>query len=177
MPTSFDEYTAKEDDLVEILDDQGYPFMVVSLKQARRQKLCYRAVIVLFYDREGLLYLQKRSKHSVLYPELWDVAASSYVAANESGQDAALRCLYSLLGVKSTHCVCRTVIHKPEQFSNLNIAIFQASAPACTPSPDSKEVDSLISVSKNELDVLLRDFPDQISPILNFAATQKLIFS
>lgn len=175
MPTSFEEHTA-EDDLVEVLDDQGQPFMVVSLKHARRQKLCYRAVIVLFYDREGLLYLQKRSKHSALYPELWDVAAS-YVAANESGQDAALRCLYSMLGVKSTHCVCKTVTHKPAEFSNLNIAIFHASAPACTPSPDSKEVDSLISVTKTELDMLLRDFPDQVSPILKFAAGQGLIFS
>ena len=119
------------DYLVEILDNSGCPFMVMSLGQAFRQNLRYQLVLCLLYDRYGSLYLFQRSKQSPFFPDLWDIPLG-VVRAGESPYDTAIDCLYSSLRVRPSSCVeiCREV---GTFFKDTDFLTFQAQAPSQSP--------------------------------------------
>lgn len=177
MPSLFHSYTYDNDEeLVEILDQNSQPFMVVALSQAEKQNLYFRIVIALLHNATGLLYLQKRSKHSLFYPEQWDVGFT-HIKATEASKDAAYRCLYQDLGVRATHSTCIHNAHSSPKYGRLGVSVFRCLAPSTAPAPDHKNIDSIICVNKMELNVLINEFPDQIAPALRFVAENNLPFT
>lgn len=166
---------SQADCLVEILDDFGSPFMVMSLGQAFRQGLRYQLALCLLYDRHGSLYLFQRSKQSPFFPDLWDVPLA-VVRAGESPFDTVIDGLYSSLRVRPSSCVeiCREAGASFQ--GSPDFLTFQALAPSQTPAPDSPDIDQLVCVDEKDFQVLLKDFPDQISPPLRYVGERALAF-
>jgi 8-oxo-dGTP pyrophosphatase MutT (NUDIX family) len=91
------EHPAEE--LVEIVDRDNNPIGAVSRRVMRQQRLIHRASYVLVFNRQGELFLQKRTLTKDVYPGYWDVAAGGVVQAGESYQESAIRELREELGV------------------------------------------------------------------------------
>ena len=177
MPDLYSLYTEQQTvELVEILDDKGRAFMVMSLAQAHKQGLCYQLVIALLYCPQGLLYIQQRSRQSPLFPAIWDVSSVVPVRANEAPGDAVSRGLYETLRVRPTNCVEINSDLRKLPHGAHRIVTFQALAPSQTPAPDSRFVDRLIQVTALELELILKDFPDQASPALCYIGEKGLAF-
>ena len=147
--------------LVEILDADGRPFMLMSLEQAFGQGLRHQLTASLLLDRQGRLYLFQRAKQSPFFPELWDIPLAA-VQAGEAPLDAALRSIYAELRVRPSHCLPVAVKDGPSP----ELLVFRAFAPSQIPAPDNPLLEKLLCVGKKEMRMLLRDFPAQLSPLL-----------
>ena len=86
--------------LVELLEGYGRPFMLTSLKTASKLGLLRRIVLICLKNTRGMVYLQKHTESAPLYAGLWDVSAIGSVFAGESPEDAAERELFQQLGIR-----------------------------------------------------------------------------
>jgi 8-oxo-dGTP pyrophosphatase MutT (NUDIX family) len=87
------------EELVEIVDRDNNPIGAVSRRIMRQQRLIHRASYILVFNRQGQLFLQKRTMTKDVYPGYWDPAAGGVVLAGESYMESALRELREELGV------------------------------------------------------------------------------
>jgi isopentenyldiphosphate isomerase len=87
------------EELVEIVDRDNNPIGAVTRRIMRQQRLIHRASYILVFNRQGQLFLQKRTLTKDIYPGYWDPAAGGVVLAGESYVDSALRELREELGV------------------------------------------------------------------------------
>ena len=69
-------------------------------REVHAQGLLHRAVHVLVFNREGELFLQKRSRNKDTAPGAWDSSASGHVDAGEDYDDCARRELGEEIGLK-----------------------------------------------------------------------------
>ncbi|MCL2789300.1 MAG: NUDIX hydrolase YfcD [Desulfobulbus sp.] len=93
-------------ELVEIVDRDNHSIGAVTRQIMRQQNLIHRASYVLVFNRNGQLFIQKRTRTKDIYPGCWDLAAGGVVLAGESYLESAQRELreeLELTGVKLTH--------------------------------------------------------------------------
>jgi isopentenyldiphosphate isomerase len=90
--------TATEEQ-VQIVDRQNRPTGVAARSVMRRQALTHRASYILVFNRDGDLFLQRRTISKDIYPGYWDVAAGGVVLAGESFEVSAERELAEELGI------------------------------------------------------------------------------
>jgi len=64
-----------------------------------RLGLRHRATHILVFDREGRIFLQRRSRNKDINPGLWDTSAAGHVDPGESYDDCARRELAEELGI------------------------------------------------------------------------------
>ena len=96
--------SAKE--LVEIVDRNNNSIGAVTRHIMRQQNLPHRASYVLVFNRNGQLFIQKRTRTKDIYPGCWDLAAGGVVLAGESYLESAQRELreeLGLTGARLTH--------------------------------------------------------------------------
>jgi len=80
-----------EDEMLDIVDDDDRV-----LSQAPRRKVLdeyhvHRAVVFFVFDREGNVFVNKRSDTKEIYPGYWSIAFGGHVRAAESYESAAIR--------------------------------------------------------------------------------------
>jgi isopentenyl-diphosphate delta-isomerase type 1 len=71
--------------------------------QVHREGLKHRAVHVLVFDRQGRVFLQKRSMKKDCFPGTWDSSASGHLDTGEDYDACALREVREELGVQLPH--------------------------------------------------------------------------
>ena len=86
-------------ELVDIVDDDDRVVDRVTRAEMRRRNLLHRAVYILVFNRDGALFVHRRTDTKDVYPGHWDVAIGGVVAAGESYEQAAVRELAEELGV------------------------------------------------------------------------------
>lgn len=69
--------------------------------KAQQQGLWHRISIVLIFNSQNELYIQKRSPKADSSPNLWDHSAAGHVDADETPQNAAKRELKEELGISA----------------------------------------------------------------------------
>ena len=87
------------EEIVAIVDRDNRPLGAVTRRIMRQQQLIHRASYILVFNRDGELFLQKRSQGKDLYPGYWDPAAGGVVLAGESYEESAHRELREELGI------------------------------------------------------------------------------
>ncbi|HWR04007.1 MAG TPA: NUDIX domain-containing protein [Humidesulfovibrio sp.] len=150
--------------LVEVLDQSRRVVALLPANEAARQKLCHRTVAVLLFDELGRLALRRRPKTPAGKPGRWDVSVRGPALAGESLQDAASRALKAELGIHAERL--RLVLELPAQPENNNefLHVFSLTRlDGATPSTQDRESGEY-SFSPEELDCLLRDFRELVSP-------------
>ncbi|WP_456473646.1 NUDIX hydrolase YfcD [Desulfolithobacter sp.] len=85
---------------VQIVDENNREIAAVPRHIMREQNLIHRASYILVFNREGKLFVQKRTMNKDVYPGSFDIAAGGVVLAGESYEEAAQRELAEELGVK-----------------------------------------------------------------------------
>ncbi|WP_310600395.1 NUDIX hydrolase YfcD [Desulfobulbus sp.] len=92
-------FTHPTEELVEIVDRDNTPIGAVTRRIMRQQNLIHRASYVLVFNRQGQLFIQKRTLTKDIYPGYWDLAAGGVVQAGESYLESAQRELREELGL------------------------------------------------------------------------------
>lgn len=87
------------EELVKIVDRDNTPIGAVTRRIMRQQNLIHRASYILVFNRQGQLFIQKRTATKDIYPGYWDLAAGGVVQAGESYLESAARELREELGV------------------------------------------------------------------------------
>ncbi|WP_461209430.1 NUDIX hydrolase [Desulfocurvus sp. DL9XJH121] len=151
---------------VEIVDLQDKPLGVMPLSEAHRQALPHRSVMVLAFDAEGRLYVQKRGLHKALYPGRWDISATGHVRAGESRRDTAARKLEEELRVRASRLdLAAQFPPGPEEGWEFT-ALFRASGLHQPPSPNPDEVADGMFMDRDELRGLIEKFRERLTPAL-----------
>lgn len=75
--------------------------------EAHRQGLKHRAAHVLVFNRQGDLFLQKRSRTKDTHPGVWDSSASGHLDCGETYDACATRELREELGWQAAHSPAR----------------------------------------------------------------------
>jgi len=87
------------EELVEIVDRDNTPIGAVTRRIMRQQNLIHRASYILVFNRQGQLFIQKRTATKDMYPGYWDLAAGGVVQTGETYLESAARELREELGV------------------------------------------------------------------------------
>jgi isopentenyl-diphosphate delta-isomerase len=164
-------------ELVDIVDENDRPLMVMPLAEAHRQSLYHRSVLVLVFDPRGKLYLQKRGPHKSLYPNRYDLSATGHVQAGESRLAAAARELEEELGLRAKTLVQLDTAPASEQTGYEFVTLFSAGRSAEPPRPNPREVAGGMFVDRVELAALVRDYRDCLTPGLVHFFNKNSLFS
>ncbi len=88
------------EEFFDIVDAADQPIGVATRAYVHQAKLRHRAAHVLLYNRDGLLYLQRRSPLKDCSPGLWDTSAAGHLNQGEAYAVAARRELFEELGIE-----------------------------------------------------------------------------
>src|SRR6187549_1903564 len=87
------------DELFVIVDENDQPVGTMPRREVHRLKQRHRAVHLLVVNREGKIFLHKRSMKKDLFPGVWDSSAAGHVGAGEDYDSTAVRELHEELGI------------------------------------------------------------------------------
>lgn len=162
-------------ELVEVVDTKDRTLGVMPLDEVHKQSLMHRSVLILVYNMKNELYLQKRGKNKSLYPGRLDISASGHVKQGESREDAAIRELYEELGLRADRL---TRLHEIPASNDTHfefLTLFSAGKFSQPPTPNPDELDGGSFVDPDELDFLVNEYRDTLTPGLVYCYEKKLL--
>jgi len=163
--------------LVEVVDHFNRPMGAMPLREVHRQGLMHRAVVVLVFDTENRVYLQKRNRLRTLYPGRWDVSAGGHVLLGESFLEAGVREIHEELGLHVELLRLTAEIPAAPETGNEFLEVFVAGHVHQAPCPNPAEAEEGFFYTPDELSCLVRDFRELITPGLASFHERGLIFA
>jgi 16S rRNA (adenine1518-N6/adenine1519-N6)-dimethyltransferase len=100
-PTTVDEEGSDAEERFPVVDNLDRVLYSAPRAQVHGDNLRHRAVHILVFNKNGDLYLQKRSRWKDRHPGVWDSSASGHVLAGEDYDRAAQRELREELGIEA----------------------------------------------------------------------------
>ncbi len=88
------------DELFDVVNERDEVVGQAPRREVHARGLKHRAVHILAVNREGKVFLHKRSMHKDLYPGVWDSSCAGHVGAGEDYDGTALRELEEELGCR-----------------------------------------------------------------------------
>ena len=92
----------KDDELFDVVDENDVPTGTATRAKVHAENLIHRAVHVFVLNKNGDLYLQKRSLRKDKNPGVWDSSVSGHLDAGEDYLPAAIRELGEEVGIHDT---------------------------------------------------------------------------
>lgn len=167
--------TGEPPEMIDIVDANDRPLLVMSRAEAHRQGLFHRSVMVLVFNEQGKLYLQKRGPQKSLFPNRFDLSATGHVRAGEARQDAAVRELDEELGLRAKTLTWLDALPASEETTYEFVTLFSAGIMVQPPRPNPDEVAGGLFVDTAELAALARDYRDLLTPaVLRFFERKSL---
>ncbi|GAB6125351.1 NUDIX domain-containing protein [Humidesulfovibrio idahonensis] len=150
--------------LVEVLDDARRVVAILPANEVARQKLRHRAIAILLFDDQGRLNLRRRESSVRRGTSRWDVPVRGPVLAGEAVLDAATRALKAELGIHAERLRPLLELQAQPENGNRFLHVFSLvrTEPAAPGAQDAESGD--YNFTTEELDCLLRDFRDLVSP-------------
>jgi isopentenyldiphosphate isomerase len=113
------------DEWVDLVDEADRVLGQVTRRAMRADKLLHRCVFVLCFDRDGRIYVQRRTQTKDVFPGLYDMFVGGVVQAGETYDTCALREIGEELGIvgPTPHALFRHRYEGPE--SRSHIAVYQ----------------------------------------------------
>jgi len=161
---------------VEVVDSENRPLMVMPREEAHKQGLYQRSVLALVYDVKNRLLIQKRHQTKKIYPGRWDLSATGHILAGESSLDAAYRELEEEIGIVPSRVRLITIIRGSLETNFKFVYLFNAGKTASPPSPNPGEVEDIAFIGRDDMDSLVREFPDILTPGLVYLWERRLLF-
>ena len=88
-------------EIFDVVDSSDHPIRTATRVEVHRENLIHRAVHIFVINKNGDLYLQKRSLQKDKNPGLWDSSVSGHLDAGEDYLTAATRELAEEIGIHS----------------------------------------------------------------------------
>lgn len=167
------------DDLIEVIDAEDKPFLLMPKASVLAQSLSHRVVLVALRNHEGRILVTHRSTFSET-ESIWGLSASTRVRAGESRVAAALRALHTDAGIAATQLVYGAAKAPApsgiKAFDVLHITLFIAEAADCHTSRESEKNTDSMFLDKDELEGMATHFPEMLSADLLWAVNAKALF-
>ncbi|NDV27943.1 NUDIX domain-containing protein [Desulfovibrio sp. JC010] len=161
---------------IEVVDQNNRPITSMDINEVHRQSLRHRSVIILVYDSEGKLFLQKRSPQKKLYAGRWDISAGGHVQTGESSEKAALRELETDLGIRSSNLKLIEEIEASSESGYEFVTLYILEKQNSIPDLNKEEAESGYFYSESEMDWLVRECRELLVPALVFLYDRDLLF-
>lgn len=165
-----------DDELIEILDSAARPFMIMPRDTALSQNLPHQVVLVMLRDREGNVYIHRRSDQKKNYAGLWSVSASGLVQAGEALEDAAFRELNEELGISGIQLTYAGTAEPSADTDWGRVSLFVSALSHVIVNLSPEEISEGMFVDEDELFALLKDMPEMLTPALKWAAASCDLF-
>ena len=161
--------------LVEVVDQNNRPLLLMPPDEAKRQTLRHRGIIILTYSFEYKLFLQKRKWDSPTSPEIYDLSMLATVLAGESVGEAAGRVMKDQFGLRTAHlkklgpipaCAATGQICFTMFSTNIAQSIFEKG----------HWTQCGLMVNRNELKYLVAEHDNLLSPLLRYFWEKNMLF-
>lgn len=163
-------------ELIEVLDENARPFMIMPRTAVLSQGLAYQVVLVVVRNREGRIYLHRRAETKEIHGGLWSVSVSGFVKTGEALEDAAARELSEELGITGLPITYVATTGPSAQTDWGRINLFVSNPTNVLLNPDPAEISAGMFVDEDELAALLRDMPEMLTPALKWATSVTDLF-
>lgn len=100
MATNYLNKNLKDKEKVDIVDVKGQVIDKATRSQAYREGLLHPAVNIVVLNKNGQIFIQRRSPKKIL-PLYWDISASEHVKSGENHKSAAIRGLREELSISA----------------------------------------------------------------------------
>jgi len=177
MKKNFERKKHDSSEYIEILDSMNRPLGVLSREDVHRQGLFHRSVLVLVYDHLKRLLIQKRHHSKKVYPGRWDLSATGHVLAGESTIAAAYRELEEELGITPPRIRLIITINGNQDTNFEFVYLYNAGKIPTPLSPNPLEVEDITFIDQDDMDSLVREFPDILTPGLVYFWRKQLLFT
>lgn len=162
--------------VLEVVDHHNRPLLVLDSDEVHRQDLYHRRVHIVVHDQKRRLLLQKRSNTSKNHPRYWDISASSHVLAGVSHEETALSCLNRQLGISREALLLRYEIPASPQTENEFVSLYAVTIDQKEIKLNLAEIDDLCFLDQDEMETMLKDFSELLTPTLLFFNRMRLLF-
>ena len=163
--------------MVDILDDNNRKLAILSRESARYQGLNHRLVMVTLSAENGKVYIRRRGAEEKNYPHRLDLLACGDVLSGEAIYDAAYRAIKSKTALIPPRLeLLQTIPSSPETDYQV-ISFFSAGRIKKLPAIDNIDAKKFLSLDREELNTLIQEMPELITPGLIFAWKNNLLFS
>jgi len=156
----------KREELLEVVDASRRPLGAMPRSTVHELGLRHKSVVILVYNTENKMYLQRRSLKQVDCPGYWDLSAAGHVKFGEADEEAAYRELKEELNLSRVR-LSRIYSVAASQATGYEFVTLFASEPCSTvPQPNSKEVSEGLFVERHELAYLIKTHSAILTPSL-----------
>jgi len=169
--------TPAKEDLIEVVDSRNFSLAVLPRNQVHLQGLYHRSVAVLAYDLNNRIFLQKRAAGKSVYPGRWDLSATGHVLAGEAAMDAAFREAEEEIGIVPRRLKLVHTIPGSRETNCEFVYLYSAGKTASHPRLNPDEVEDGVFLNQNDLDVLVKEFPEILTPGLVYLWRLGLVFN
>jgi len=159
-----------------VVDEKNRPLAMMSLAEIHRQSLFHRSVVVLVYNMDNKLYIQKRGPAKPFYAGKWGLSCMAHVLADEAGEEAAIRELAEDLDIRARKLKLLYEVEAAPETGFEFMSIYTTGRIGFTPSPDPCKVEDGYFVDRSELGCLIQMFPELLTPSLVYFWQKDLIF-
>ena len=153
-----------DDEIFDVVDENDVPVGKATRAEVHAKNLIHRAVHVLVFNRNGDLWLQKRSLRKDKNPGVWDSSVSGHLDAGENYLTAAIRELGEEIGVeKKAEDLKYAVSAKPCKATGWeHIQLFTTQYDGSVDFP-AAEIDSMMPFPVSEIEAWSKSQPEDFS--------------
>ena len=154
-----------DDEIFDVVDENDVLVSKATRAEVHAKNLIHRAVHVLVFNRNGDLWLQKRSLHKDKNPGVWDSSVSGHLDAGEDYRTAAIRELGEEIGVeKNAEDLKHVVSLRPsEETGWQHIQLFTTQHDGAVNFP-AAEIESMMPFPIAEIKAWVEASPADFSP-------------
>ncbi|WP_084650544.1 NUDIX hydrolase [Desulfovibrio litoralis] len=164
-----DDVLEQDVELIEVLDNSGKTLMIMPRSELVKQELFFKAVLILFINKNKKIYIHKRAKHKKPYAGMWTCSATGFVKAGESFEEAAFRELFEEIAISGVR-LNLIAKHKAEKNTgNAALALYISEPSNFIPCFNTDEAEDGMFVDLEELNSLIVNFPELLTPALKWA--------
>ena len=156
----------KDGEIFDVVDEHDKPTGTATRSEVHAQGLIHRAVHVFVVNRNGDLYLQKRSLHKDMNPGVWDSSVSGHLDAGENYIEAAVRELGEEMGIHSIgegdlEHVATVPPSEETGWEHIHLFLTKHTGPVSFPAA---EIDSVMPFPEAEIEAWIASCPGDFSP-------------
>ena len=156
----------RDGEIFEVVDELDNPTGTATRSEVHSRGLLHRAVHVFVLNRNGDLYLQKRSLHKDMNPGVWDSSVSGHLDAGESYADAAVRELGEEMGIQGVAAgdlehVATIPPSEQTGWEHIRLFLTKHNGPVSFPAA---EIDSAMPFPEEEIAAWIAASPGDFSP-------------
>ncbi len=154
------------EEIFDVVDENDVPVRTATRSQVHAENLIHRAIHVFVFNKNGDLYLQKRSLRKDMNPGVWDSSVSGHLDAGEDYPDAAIRELGEEIGIydATPEALEHVLSVKPTERTGWeHVRLFSTRHTGAVKFP-AAEIESMMPFPVNEIRAWTENRPDDFSP-------------